>query len=48
VCKINLNIVSAVAFWAAYTGQVACPWVYILYGVSGIMVVTSLVNFCPL
>ena len=45
--KIVRYIVAVVAIWAAYTGQVASPWDYVLYGVAGIMVVTSLVNFCP-
>jgi len=46
--KIVRYIVAVIAIWVAYTGQIASPWDYVLYGVAGIMVLTSLVNFCPL
>jgi hypothetical protein len=46
--KIIRYIVAVVAIWAAYTHQVESPWDYVLYVVAGLMIVTSLINFCPL
>ncbi len=46
--KVVRYIVAIVAIWAAYTGQVESPWDYVLYAVAGIMILTSLLNFCPI
>jgi len=46
--KIVRYIIAIIAIWAAYTHQVASPWDYVLYAVAVIMILTSLVSFCPL
>ena len=46
--KIVRIIIAIVAFYAAYTGMVASPWSYVLYGVGVIMLLTSLLGTCPL
>lgn len=46
--KIVRFVIAAVAIWAAYTGQVASPWNYVLYAVAVIMVATALISTCPI
>jgi len=46
--KVVRLLIAVVAVWAAYTGQVASPWDYVLYAVAAIMLLTTLMGSCPL
>jgi len=46
--KLIRLIIAVVAIWAAYTGQVESPWIYVLYAVAAIMVLTAFVGTCPI
>ncbi len=46
--KIVRIIIAVIAAYVAYKGMVASPWDYVLYAVSAIMVLTSLMGSCPL
>ncbi|MDH3321870.1 MAG: DUF2892 domain-containing protein [Flavobacteriaceae bacterium] len=46
--KIIRLLIAVAALYVAYTGMVDSPWHYVLYAVSAVMVLTSIMSYCPL